>query len=158
MFYGQLTWTPDGKDVIYGTSSYAMLSDWGLLRQAPTQTKTAVTTLGQTTGYFAQSALSPDAQFLATDYYGSNGRGPSDGLSIFQLGKPSTGNFYNDPIKYTATSVFKISEGHSPAWSPDGKTLAYVVGDSIWLWDRAGQKSSKFLEGALAGGGLTWLR
>lgn len=156
LFYGQPAWSPNGQDLVYGVASYAMLSDWGLLRRAPTLSKTPVATVGQTEGYFARIVYSPDSQLLASDFYGSSGRGPTDGLAVFWLGQPSSSNFYNEAIQLAATKVLSVQGAHSPAFSPNGQELAYVAGDSVWVWNRSTQQVARLVQNADINAGLSW--
>ncbi len=156
LFYGQPAWSPDGRDLVYGVASYAMLSDWGLLRRAPTLSKTPTAVVGQSEGFFARIAYSPDGQLVVADFYGSSGRGPTDGLAVFWLGQPSSGNFYNEPIQMVATKVLSVQGAHSPAWSPDSSQLAYVASNSIWVWDRSTQQVARLIDNAEVNAGLSW--
>lgn len=156
LFYGQPAWSTNGQDLVYGVASYAMLSDWGLLRRAATLSHASMATIGQTEGYFARIVHSPDGHLLATDFYGSSGRGPTDGLAVFWLGQPSSSNFYNEPIQLAATKVLNVQGAHSPAFSPDGQELAYVAGNSVWVWNRSTQQVVRLVQDADINAGLSW--
>lgn len=156
LFYGQSAWSPNGQDIVYNVASYAMLSDWGILRRAPTLSQEPLTIVGQTGGYSARTAYSPDSQLLVSDYYGSDGRGSTDGLAVFWLGQGDEGNFYGEPIQTIATKVLSVPGAHSPAWSPNGRLLAYTAGDSIWLWDRSTQEVVRLIDNVDTNAGLSW--
>lgn len=156
LFYGQPAWSPDGRDLVYGVASYAMLSDWGLLRRAPTLSKGATSIVGQSAGFFARVSYSPDGQLVVADSYGSGGRGPTDALDVFWLGQPSSGDFYTQPIQMVATKVLSVQGAHSPAWSPDSRQLAYAASGSIWVWDRSSQQVARLIDNVEVNAGLSW--
>ena len=45
---------------------------------------------------------------------------------------------------------------HTPAWSPDGRRIAYVSGSAVWLVNPDGTAAERAVAGAFWEGGLSW--
>ena len=80
-------------------------------------------------------------------------------------GRDEDGNFVNSTqhiviVDADGTRRLTVTTGDhwhgSPAWSPDGRRIAYVSQEVVWLIDPDGTDAERVIGGAFWGGGLSW--
>ena len=110
------------------------------------------------------------AKFTKGDVWDSQPSWSPDGFRIaFErrsgAGRGDDGHFVNPTqrimvVNVDRTGLATLTSGDSwqgsPAWSPDGKRIAYVADGVIWLIDSDGTNAERVIGGAFWGGGLSW--
>jgi len=107
---GQASWSPDGKQVAFGTNISGRFNLWVVAAEGGWPTQLTVSDQRQ-----VDPTWSPDGKWIAymSDYDGD------EQWDIFMV-SPKTGQVVN------LTHTREIAE-ENPRWSPDGRYLAYTV-------------------------------
>ena len=89
-------------------------------------------------------ALSPDGKWIAYDLTTTDMAANKRNTAVWLM-------------KSDGTAARELGAGDSPAWSPDGKTIAFTTGGQIALYDVATSKTRKLAEISGGASSIKWM-